>query len=226
MLRHGYKIQFTGLNVAIVENDPAALRGMMYTLEKLGCDIVWVARSVDEAMAEAHEQLPHVAFVDLRLVQGSDDYETGWNLIRDLTQHGVDQGATVIICAGTPVVDEIVLEAVRLGCSYIVKEDLWDHELEIIGAALLASQAGSVLLSNEVSAGVEAIVNQMQDTSILSEKELEVLALVTEGYSNQTVGQKLFIAESTVKTHVSHILRKLDVKNRGQAAEWYRQHFS
>lgn len=225
MSQSGYEIKFTGLKVAIVENELPTLLGMKYILENLGCEIIWTARDEKEALIAAQTNIPRVAFVDLRLLQGSDDYESGWELIRYLTQQGVTEAATVIICAGTPVVDEIVLEAIRIGCSYVVKEDLWDHEQAIIAAALLASQSRSVLLSNEVSGGVETIVNRMQDTTLLTEKEIEVLELVTEGFANQEIGQKLFIAESTVKTHVSHILRKLDVNNRGQAAEWYRQHF-
>jgi NarL family two-component system response regulator LiaR len=122
-------------------------------------------------------------------------------------------------------VDEIVVDAVRLGCSYVVKEDLWEQEQAILTSVLLAAQSRSVLLSKEVAGVLDMMVGNMQTADLLSTKELEVLALVAEGHSNQDIANKLFIAVATVKTHVSHILGKLEVDNRGQAADWYRQYY-
>jgi DNA-binding NarL/FixJ family response regulator len=167
--------------------------------------------------------LPAVAFVDLRLERGSDDYRPGWHLVQHLHHLGVDKPLKTIIYSGTPMTDEIVLEAVRLGCSYVVKEDLWEHELELIASALLAAQAGSVLLSNEVAGGIETIVNQLETGALLTDKEWEVLKLLATGLTNKQIGRRLFIAVTTVKSHVSSILDKLGVDNRVQAAEWYRR---
>jgi NarL family two-component system response regulator LiaR len=218
-------ILFAGLKIAIVENQPIALTGLRYHLEQLGCHIVWAARDDEEARTLIESNLPDVIFVDLKLRQDSDDYQFGWQLIQDLREKGKGRGISIVIFSGAPVVDEIVVDAVRLGCSYVVKEDLWEQEQAILTSVLLAAQSRSVLLSKEVAGVLDMMVGNMQTADLLSTKELEVLALVAEGHSNQDIANKLFIAIATVKTHVSHILGKLEVDNRGQAADWYRQYY-
>lgn len=218
-----FVIQFNGLEVAIIENEPQSLRGLILVLEQIGCEVVWTARSDEEAMALAAQQLPSVVFSDLRLLRGSDDYEPGWQVIKHLYQQGAGRPFAIIIFSSTPMTDEIVLQAIRMGCSYIVKEDLWDHEHEILAGALLAAQSGSVFLSNEVAGGLETLVNRMQETTLLSDKEMVILELIANGLSNKEIAKRQFVALSTVKTHVSNILAKLQVDNRGKAAEWYRQ---
>jgi DNA-binding NarL/FixJ family response regulator len=217
--------KFDDLEVAIVENDPSSLRGLRFSLEQLGCQVAWAARDDEEAMALARSNLPEVVFVDLRLLQGSDDYDPGWQLIKSLRQRGVGRPFTIIIYSGTPIVDAIVLKAIRLGCSYIVKEDLWGHEQEIVLGALLAARSGSVFLSNEVATGLETIVSHMQNRDVLSPKEMEVAHLIADGLSNQEIATRLVLSVTTIKTHVSRILAKLQVDNRGKAAEWYRQQY-
>lgn len=220
-----FALQFQNLEVAIVENEPPSLRGLTYSLERLGCRVAWAARDDEEAMGMARAQLPEVVFVDLRLLKSSDDHEAGWQLIKYLRQRGEARPFAIIIYSGTPIVDDVVLEAIRLGCSYVVKEDLWGHEEEIVAGALLAARSGSVFLSNEVATSLETIVNRMQVRDVLSPKELEVLGLVADGLSNQEIATHQVLAVTTIKTHVSRILAKLNVDNRGKAAEWYRQHY-
>lgn len=217
-------LQFNGLEVAIIENEPQSLRGLTQVLQQMGCQIVWTARNDEEALAAAAKYLPTVVFSDLRLMRGSDDYEPGWQLIKHLYQQGTGRPFAVIIYSSTPMTDEIVLEAIRMGCSYIVKEDLWDHEQDVLASAILAARSGSVLLSNEVAGGLETIVNRIQSVTLLSDKELMILKLVADGLANKEIAKRQFLAVSTVKTHVSNILAKLQVDNRGKAAEWYRQH--
>lgn len=219
------QLRFDGLEVAIVENEASSLRGLSMVLAQLGCRVVWTAKDDEEAKQTAQQQLPAVAFVDLRLHRGSDDYQPGWQLIQHLLQQGAGRPFSIIIYSSTPMTDEIVLEAIRLGCSYIVKEDLWDHETAVLAGALLAAQSGSVFLSNEVASGLEMLVGQLERPSLLSETETAVLKLVADGLSNKEIAKRQFVAVSTIKTHVSNILAKLQVDNRTKAAEWYRQRF-
>jgi DNA-binding NarL/FixJ family response regulator len=112
-----------------------------------------------------------------------------------------------------------------LGCSYVVKQDLWEKEQAILAGALLAAQSGSVFLSREVTGVLEMVTMQARTADLLSPKELEVLALVADGLTNQDIANKQFLSIATIKTHVSRILAKLELDNRVQAAEWYRQHY-
>jgi DNA-binding NarL/FixJ family response regulator len=215
---------FHDLPIAIVENESIALTGLRHHLEHLGCQIVWTARDDEEARQKAAETLPRILFVDLKL-QHSADYQPGWQLINELRERGKGQPVAIIIFSSAPVVDEIVLAAVRFGCSYVVKQDLWEKEREILTGALLAAQSGSVFLSQEVTGVLEIVATQAQTADLLSPKELEVLALVADGLTNQDIANKQFLSIATVKTHVSRILSKLELDNRVQAAEWYRQHY-
>lgn len=217
------QLRFDGLEVAIVENEASSLRGLTMVLTQLGCTVVWMAKDDEEAKRAAQQQMPAVAFVDLRLHRGSDDYEPGWQLIQHLLQQGSGRPFSVIIFSSTPMTDEIVLEAIRLGCSYIVKEDLWDHEMAMLAGALLAAQSGSVFLSNEIASGLEMLIGKIERPSLLSETEMVVLKLVAEGLANKEIAKRQFVAVSTIKTHISNILTKLEVDNRTKAAEWYRQ---
>ena len=91
--------------------------------------------------------------------------------------------------------------------------------------ALLAARSGSVFLSNEVAISLETIVSQIKNRDVLSPKELEVARLIADGLSNQEIATRLVLGVTTIKTHVGRILAKLNVDNRGKAAEWYRQHY-
>jgi DNA-binding NarL/FixJ family response regulator len=213
------------LTIAIVENQPMALTGLKYHLQQLGCHILWTARDDNEAREKVQTQLPDVIFVDLRLHQDSNDYQSAWQLIKDLRGQGRGSDVSIIIFSGSPVIDEIVLEAARLGSSYIIKEDLWEEEEAILTSALLATRSRSVLLSKEVSGVLDMMMDNMRTADLLSPKELEVLALVADGHSNQDIANKMFLSLATIKTHVSHILSKLEVENRTQAAEWYRHYY-
>ncbi|HEX3052148.1 MAG TPA: response regulator transcription factor [Aggregatilineaceae bacterium] len=225
MMAAEFEMNFQQLPVAVVENEAPSLRGLTQTLTDLGCAVVWTAKDHESAQQQADSSLPDIMFVDLKLLHGAqaNDYRPGWNLIRHL--RGIAPQTSIIIFSGTPVVDEIVLEAVRLGCSYVVKEDLWGQEKDLIAGALLAARTRSVLLSNEVTGILDTSGNKSKGNGTLTDRELDVLELVADGLSNKEIADKLFLGESTVKTHLSSILSKLGLASRGKAAEWYRQHY-
>lgn len=217
------KSTFDGVEVAIVEDEPSSLLGLSHILSELGCAIVWSARNHDEAREFFAAKLPGIVFVDLKLIRGTNDHRPGWRLVRDLRNRSPHIG--IVIFSGTPVVDEIVLDAIHLGCSYVIKQDLWSRELDVITGALLAAQTRSVLLSNEVVGCIEGIVAKLKGSGLLTDRELDVLELVAEGLSNREIAESLVLGESTVKSHVSNVLSKLGVENRGKAADWYREHY-
>ena len=220
------QIAFPGLRVGIVENDWNNMRGLEASLKAMGCEIIWKARNEEEAQVEATKQLPQVAFVDLRLSSSNNgrDYQPGWELIKHFYKQRQGKSFAAIIYTTTPMTDSIALEAIRMGCSYIVKEDLWNQDTEVLASALLAALSNSVTLSHEVASKLETIVNQLEVSNLLSEREWDILGLVAEGLSNGQIAKRKFIEVSTVKSHVSSILSKLKLDTRGKAGEWYRQH--
>jgi DNA-binding NarL/FixJ family response regulator len=116
--------------------------------------------------------------------------------------------------------DEYVYEALRAGASGFVLKD--DSPEQLI-AAIRTVAAGDALLSPTVTRRVIQRFARMsrpappKELEQLSERERDVFRLMARGLSNAEIGEELFISETTVKTHVTHILQKLDLRDRVQA---------
>ena len=116
--------------------------------------------------------------------------------------------------------DEYVYEALRAGASGFVLKD--DPPEQLI-AAVRTVASGDALLSPAVTKRVIGAFTRMprpappRELDDLSAREREVFRLVARGLSNAEIGQELFISETTVKTHVTHVLHKLDLRDRVQA---------
>jgi DNA-binding NarL/FixJ family response regulator len=116
--------------------------------------------------------------------------------------------------------DEYVYEALRAGASgFVLKDDPPEQLL----AAIRTVAGGAALLSPAVTRRVIAEFIRIprpeppKELEELSERELEVFRLIARGLSNAEIGQELCIGETTVKTHVTHILQKLNLRDRVQA---------
>ena len=130
-----------------------------------------------------------------------------------------DAAARILILT-TFDLDEYVYEALRVGASGFVLKD--DPPEQLI-AAIRTVAAGDALLSPAVT---KRVIKQFARTprpappkelDELSERERDVFRLIARGLSNGEIAQELFISETTVKTHVTHILQKLDLRDRVQA---------
>jgi DNA-binding NarL/FixJ family response regulator len=116
--------------------------------------------------------------------------------------------------------DDYVYEALRSGASGFVLKD--DPPEQLI-AAVHTVAAGEALLSPAVTRSVIAHFTRQRrqeppaSVQTLTERELDVLRLITQGYSNAEIGKELFISDTTVKTHVTRVLQKLEVRDRAQA---------
>jgi DNA-binding NarL/FixJ family response regulator len=116
--------------------------------------------------------------------------------------------------------DEYVYEALRAGASGFVLKD--DSPEQLI-AAIHTVAAGDALLSPTIT---KRVINKFarmprpappKELDDLSERERDVFRLIARGLSNAEIGQELYISETTVKTHVTHILQKLNLRDRVQA---------
>jgi DNA-binding NarL/FixJ family response regulator len=130
-----------------------------------------------------------------------------------------DDEARVLILT-TFDLDEYVYEALRAGASGFV---LKDEPPEQLLAAIRTVAAGDALLSPTVTKRVIKQFGRMprpappKELADLSDRERDVFRLVARGLSNAEIGNELYISETTVKTHVTHILQKLDLRDRVQA---------
>jgi DNA-binding NarL/FixJ family response regulator len=130
-----------------------------------------------------------------------------------------DKAARILILT-TFDLDEYVFEALRAGASGFVLKD--DSPEQLI-AAIRTVAAGDALLSPAITKRViqkfarSARPAPPKEFDELSERERDVFRLMTCGLSNAEIGQRLYISETTVKTHVTHILQKLNLRDRVQA---------
>ncbi|HEX6817914.1 MAG TPA: response regulator transcription factor [Ktedonobacterales bacterium] len=174
--------------------------------------VVGEAGSGEEAIALAGELAPDVVLMDL-VMPGMDGVES----TRLLKQ--VSPRSHVIVLTSYHE-DEHIFPAIRAGAlSYLLK-DVAPHEL---ADAIRKAARGEAVLHPRVAARVVQELHGARRDAFnpfteLSERELEVLRLIADGASNETIAEKLVISEKTVKSHVSNILSKLHVADRTQAA--------
>lgn len=199
------------IGVLIVDDHAVVREGLRTFLElQDGIEIVGEAGDGAEAIREAERLRPDVVLIDL-LMPKLD----GAAAMRELRRR---QPATRAIVLTSFADDERLLPAIEAGASgYLLK----DAEPQEVVRAIRAAHAGEALLDPSVAARlVEAIAQPAGERprERLTPREREVLALIARGMSNKLIARELGIAEKTVKTHVGHLLAKLGVTDRTQAA--------
>ncbi len=178
-------------------------------------EVVGLASNGKEALALAAETQPHVVLMDLKMPVMSGVQATQRLKSRQ-------PGASVLVLT-TYADDEWVLDAVRAGAAgYLLKDTRRDD----LVAAVKGTAEGRTFLDPGVAGKVmrhvasvpAATKPEERPAEALSERELEVLALLAQGHSNPEIGRRLYLAPGTVRNYVSAILQKLGVADRTQAA--------
>ncbi len=202
--------------ILIVDDQAVVRSGFRALLEdEPGFEIVGEARDGREAIALVARREPDVVLMDIRM-PGMDGLEA----TRRLTAPGADHPVKVIVIT-TFDLDEYVFAALRAGAAGFL---LKDAQPEVLIDAIRAVANGFGLIAPEVTGRLIrefAAVSASPDTDhvldALSARERDVLLLIAEGKSNAQIAADLFLEESTIKTHVSSILAKLQVNSRVQA---------
>jgi DNA-binding NarL/FixJ family response regulator len=177
-----------------------------------GIEVVAEAANGLEAIEKAARFDPTVVLMDIRMPE-LDGLEATRRIVAG------QPGARVLILT-TFDLDEYVYEALRAGASGFVLKD--DPPEQLI-AAIRTVAAGDALLSPAVTKRVIERFSRLPQPAPpngldeLSDRERDVFRLIARGLSNAEIGHELFISETTVKTHVTHILAKLGLRDRVQA---------
>jgi DNA-binding NarL/FixJ family response regulator len=196
----------------LVVDDQELVRAGLRTILESGGDISVVGEASDGAAAvDAAVRLrPDVVLMDIRMPRMD-----GVEATRRMT-------GTRVVMLTTFDHDEYVIEALRAGASGFLVKDAPSEELlravrvVAAGDALLSPSVTRRMLARVVSAGPRTRTPPAGLTD-LTERERDVLALVAQGSSNQEIATRLHVTEATVKTHVSHVLDKLGLRDRVQA---------
>ena len=205
------------LGVLIVDDQALVRAGFRMILEaEEDMEVVGEAANGREAIAEARRARPDVILMDVRMPE-MDGIEATRRLLDS------EVSASKVVMLTTFDMDEYVYDALRAGASGFLLKDVPPEQL-VDGIRAVAS--GDALLAPSVTRRVIEEFVRRPPTSVrtlppelgdLTPRELEVLKLIARGHSNAEIATELFVSETTVKTHVAHVLMKLTLRDRVQA---------
>src|SRR5919197_1717152 len=193
----------------LVADDQSMVRAGFRMLLSSQEDIEVVAEASNglEAVEKAARFEPTVGLMDIRMPE-LDGLETTRRIL------AADEAARILILT-TFDLDEYVYEALRAGASgFVLKDDPPEQLLAAIrtvagGEALLSPGITKRVIRQFVRAPRPAPARRLDE---LTERELVVFRLIARGLSNAEIGRELYISDTTVKTHITHILQKLDLR--------------
>jgi DNA-binding NarL/FixJ family response regulator len=209
----------------VVADDQAVVRDGLVLLLSAdpGLEVVAVARDGREAVAVALRERPDVLVCDLRMPE-LDGAEVTAALA----------GTVRVLVLTTFADDDAVLPALRAGAAGYLTKDTTSEDLL---AAVHAVAAGQTMLDPAVQQRLVELLRSPAPTPApvlaepnfdlgdgLTRREVDVVRLVAEGLSNQQIARRLVLSEATVKTHLNHVLSKLDVDGRSGLVAWAWRH--
>ena len=201
---------------ALVADDQEVVREGFVALLDTQADFEVVASAADgaEAVALSAEHRPDVVLMDVRMPV-LDGIEATRRIVES------SEEAPRILVLTTFDLDDYVYDALQAGASGFLLKDV---PAETLFEAVRVVAAGEALLAPAITRRLIAEFARLRprqvrpdSLSALTPRETEVLGLVAEGLSNGEIAERLVLSDETVKTHVSHVLRKLALRDRAQA---------
>jgi DNA-binding NarL/FixJ family response regulator len=209
------------MRVMLVDDHALVRSAVRGALEAPDIEIVAEAATAEAAFDDAIRTRPDLILLDVDMPGMS-----GLQLIRELRPRLPDTQIVMLSVSGD---DRNVLEAMRHGAAGYLTKDLGPEALQRTVRGL---RSGDLPMSRRMAArtlrmfiegGAGAAGGDGSALSILSSREIEVLAHLTDGLTDREIAEALVISPRTVESHVSNILRKLGVRNRAEAARAYRE---
>ncbi len=209
----------TELNVAIVDDHPLFRRGLIQLLGTIPqFQLVGEASCGRDGIDLVKRLKPDVLLLDLNMKDMS-----GQEVLKEVKAGDLDTRVIMITVSDQA---EDLVAALRNGADgYLLK----DMEPEEMVASLKAAANGKLTISEALTHILAAALRgQNRPETVreadLTDQEVRILERIATGMSNKVIGRELDIAEGTVKVHVKHILRKLTLKSRVEAAVWAVEH--
>jgi two-component system response regulator DevR len=198
------------LRVFLLDDHELVRRGVRELLEGEGdIEVVGEASTAAEALARVPAVRPQVAVLDVRLPDGD-----GVTVCRDLRSLMPDLACLMLTSFSD---DEALLGAVMAGAAGYVLKDIRGGDL--VGAVRTVAAGGSLLDARSTAHVLARLRDKPKDPlDVLTDQERKILDLIGEGLTNRQIGERMYLAEKTVKNHVSSLLSKLGLQRRTQAA--------
>ncbi|GGD52911.1 response regulator [Paenibacillus nasutitermitis] len=200
------------IKVLIVDDHLVVLRGLRFFLQtQATIEIVGQAQNGEEALQLVHALQPDIVLMDL-IMPGLSGIEA----TRKITEH-YPQVKVIILSSYSD--RDSVLQAIKAGAiGYQLKDVRPEVLIESIQAAMDGVKTLHPQATHQLMSHVVMEIEDEKSIDILTAKEIVVLKHITLGQSNKEIAAELHISEKTVKTHITHILAKLEMQDRTQAA--------
>ena len=210
----------SAISVLLIDDHCLFRAGLAELLTRRGIHVAASVSNGAEGIRLVHELQPDVVLLDIRMPDSN-----GLQVLEQLRKTEKD---IPVIMVTTSRDEKEIAQALRLGAKgYLLK----DMEPEDLVTALHSIKRGDLVIAPELAATLARVLqghsaedHQRDRLSELTPREKEILAYIAEGGSNKTIGRELGIAEGTVKVHVKHLLRKLNLRSRVEAAVWAVEH--
>lgn len=197
------------IRIVVVDDHTLFRRGLVGLLSEMeGFGVAGEASNGQDALVIIAEEKPDVVLLDVNMPVMS-----GIETLAALRKLDI---TTPVLMLTISQQEEDLIGAIRAGANgYLLK----NAEPETLRQTIKQVVAGKAVLAPEVTEQVFRLVREGQFVPVnpLTEREIEVLRFLSHGLTTAQTGTEMFISENTVKTHVRHILEKLDVSNRAEA---------
>lgn len=200
------------VRVFLLDDHEIVRRGVRALLESEGdVDVVGEASTVAGAAAQIPLLQPQVAVLDARLPDGS-----GIDLCRELRTTAPEVRSLILTSYDD---EEAIVAAIRAGAAgYVLKEVHGESLLSSVRTVAEGQSLIDPVMARRVIQWIEQSTQGPEELAGLTEQQLKILELLAEGLTNREIGLRLYLAEKTVKNHVTRILATLGVQRRTQAA--------
>lgn len=209
----------TPVRIVVVDDHPLMRKGLLQLLDlEPDLTVVGEAGSGPDALTLVAREQPDLVMLDLNMA-GMNGIET----LKALRERGCEARILVYTVSDN---HEDVARALRAGADgYLLKdmepEALIDAVREILEGQLTVSPS----LSSAMARALRGQEPAPSNLDALTERERQILRLIAEGQSNKAIARRLEITDATVKVHVKHLLKKLSMRSRVEAAIWAVKHF-
>jgi DNA-binding NarL/FixJ family response regulator len=205
------------VTVFLLDDHEVVRRGIRDLLEAEGFEVIGEAGTAEQAYGRIHALDPDVAILDVRLPDGD-----GVSVCREVRNH---HPRTACLMLTSFAADEALFEAIMAGASgYVLKQvrgnDLVDAVRSVAAGHSLLDPAVTERVLERLRRGPEAD----ERLARLTDQEQRILELMAEGLTNRSIGERLHLAEKTVKNYVTSVLSKMGMARRTEAAVYAATH--
>ena len=197
------------IQIVVVDDHTLFRRGLVGLLAEMeGFQVVGEASNGQEALSMVELRKPDIVLLDVNMPEMS-----GIETLTALRKQGLDAPVLMLTISQH---EEDLIGAIRAGANgYLLK----NAEPESLRQTIKQVVAGNSVLAPEITEQVFRLVRsgKFDPLNLLTDREVEVLRFLSRGLTTAQTGSEMFISENTVKTHIRHILEKLDVSNRAEA---------